>query len=51
MVAAGEAGGALVFSCALVHEALPVERGTRFAARSFMFGPGDVPGPTPGPGA
>ncbi len=44
------AGGALVFSCALLHEALPVERGTRFAALSFMFGPGDVPGPTPGPG-
>ncbi len=44
------AGGALVFSCALLHEALPVTEGTRFAALSFMFGPGDVPGPTPGPG-
>ncbi len=45
------AGGALVFSCALMHEALPVTEGTRFAALSFMFGPGVVPGPTPGRGA
>ena len=28
-----------------------VERGTRFAALSFMFGPGDVPGPTSDAGA
>jgi peroxiredoxin/predicted 2-oxoglutarate/Fe(II)-dependent dioxygenase YbiX len=45
------AGGALMFSCSLMHEALPVTEGTRFAALSFMFGPGDVPGATPGPGA
>ena len=45
------AGGAVVFSCSLMHEALPVTKGTRFTALSFMFGPGDVPGPAPGPGA
>lgn len=38
------AGGAVVFSCTLMHEALPVTRGTRFAGLSFMFGPGDLPG-------
>ena len=45
------AGGALVFSCSLLHEALPVTEGTRFAALSFLFGSGDVPAPPPGPGA
>ncbi len=44
-------GGAVVLSCSLMHEALPVTKGTRFTALSFMFGPGDVPGPAPGPGA
>ena len=38
-------GGALVFSCSLLHEAIPVTRDTRFAALTFMFGPVDVPGP------
>ena len=32
------AGGAIVFSCSLLHEATPVTRGRRFAALSFMFG-------------
>ena len=31
-------GGAIVFSCSLLHEATPVTRGRRFAALSFMFG-------------
>lgn len=44
------AGGAVVFSCSLMHEAPPVTEGTRFTALSFMFGPGDVPGATPSPG-
>ena len=39
------AGGALIFSCSLLHEALPVIEGTRFAALTFMFGAGDVPPP------
>ncbi len=30
------AGGAVVFSCSLLHEALPVTRGRRFALLSFM---------------
>lgn len=42
-VYAPPAGGALVFSCSLLHEALPVTNGTRFAALSFLFGVGDVP--------
>ena len=29
-------GGALVFSCSLIHEALPVERGRRFVLISFL---------------
>ena len=41
------AGGAIVFSCSLMHEALPVTRGTRYAGLSFIFGPGDVSGPAP----
>ena len=32
-------GGALVFSCSLLHEALPVTRGTRFAAFTFLLSP------------
>ncbi len=36
------AGGAIVFSCSLLHEALPVTRGTRFVALTFLSGPGDV---------
>ncbi len=32
------AGGAIVFSCSLLHEATPVTEGRRFAALSFMFG-------------
>ena len=30
------AGAAVVFSCSLLHEALPVTRGQRFALLSFM---------------
>jgi len=33
------AGGALVFSCSLLHEAMPVTRGTRFAAFTFFYAP------------
>ena len=43
-------GGALVFSCSLLHEALPITRGTRIAAFTFLFGPGhraDKPLPVP----
>jgi predicted 2-oxoglutarate/Fe(II)-dependent dioxygenase YbiX len=29
-------GGALVFSCSLLHEVLPVERGTRYAVTTFL---------------
>ncbi|HNB27733.1 MAG TPA: 2OG-Fe(II) oxygenase [Alphaproteobacteria bacterium] len=36
------AGGAVVFSCSLLHEALPVTRGRRFALLSFLR---DVDGP------
>ena len=31
-------GGAVVFSCSLAHEALPVSRGTRYALVSFLYG-------------
>lgn len=44
------AGGALIFSCTLLHEAVPVTQGIRFAALTFMFGPGDVAPPRPKPG-
>lgn len=37
-VYAAPAGGALVFSCSLLHEALPVTQGRRFALLSFMRG-------------
>ncbi len=30
-------GAALVFSCSLLHEVLPVERGTRYAATTFLY--------------
>lgn len=31
-------GGAIVFSCSLLHEALPVTRGERFATVPFLYG-------------
>ena len=31
-----EAGGAVIFSCNLLHEALPVTRGRRFAVFTFF---------------
>jgi len=31
------AGGAVIFSCSLLHEAMPVDRGTRFVALSFLY--------------
>jgi predicted 2-oxoglutarate/Fe(II)-dependent dioxygenase YbiX len=34
-----ETGAAVVFSCSLLHEALPVTRGTRFALLSFLLDP------------
>ncbi len=37
-----EAGGALVFSCSLLHEVTEVEVGRRFALLSFLFGQEDV---------
>jgi predicted 2-oxoglutarate/Fe(II)-dependent dioxygenase YbiX len=39
------AGGAIVFSCSLLHEALPVVRGRRFALLSFLR---DMTGPEAG---
>ena len=33
------AGEALVFSCSMLHEVVPVTRGRRFALLSFLFGP------------
>ena len=33
------AGEALVFSCAMLHEVVPVTRGRRFALLTFLFGP------------
>ena len=38
------AGAAVVFSCSLLHEALPVTRGQRFALLSFLLDPADAPG-------
>jgi len=32
-------GGGLIFSCSLLHEALPVTSGTRFVALTFFFAP------------
>ncbi len=37
------AGCALVFSCSLLHEALPVTRGRRLATFTFLFGQGSLP--------
>ncbi len=36
------AGGAIAFSCSLLHEALPVTRGLRYVLLSFLFGEDDV---------
>ena len=36
-----EAGEAIVFSCSLLHEALPVTRGTRYMVICFFFGEAD----------
>ncbi len=38
-----DAGMACVFSCTLLHEALPVTRGRRFALTTFMCDPPDQP--------
>lgn len=38
------AGAAVVFSCSLLHEALPVTRGQRFALLSFLLDPAEAPG-------
>ena len=35
-------GGAVVFSCSLLHEALPVTRGTRYAYLPFLYGDEDA---------
>jgi predicted 2-oxoglutarate/Fe(II)-dependent dioxygenase YbiX len=35
------AGAAVVFACSLLHEALPVTRGQRFALLSFLLDPAD----------
>lgn len=35
-----EAGGAVIFSCSLLHEALPVTRGIRIGAFTFLYGQG-----------
>ena len=34
----GEAGGAVIFSCSLLHEAMPVTAGRRFAIFGFFHG-------------
>jgi len=34
-----EAGGAILFSCSLLHEVLPVTRGRRFTLLSFLRDP------------
>lgn len=47
-VYAPEAGSALVFSCALLHEALPVTRGQRWVLTTFFCDPD--PKPTEGAG-
>jgi len=36
------AGGAIAFSCSLLHEVLPVTRGLRYVLLSFLFGEDDV---------
>ncbi|MBM3643739.1 MAG: 2OG-Fe(II) oxygenase [Alphaproteobacteria bacterium] len=35
-------GGAVVFSCSLLHEALPVTKGTRYAYLPFLYGDTDA---------
>jgi len=39
------AGGAVIFSCALIHEALPVHRGRRFVLLGFLRDPENRPHP------
>ena len=34
-------GEAVVFSCSLLHEAMPVTEGTRYVLLSFLYGPED----------
>jgi predicted 2-oxoglutarate/Fe(II)-dependent dioxygenase YbiX len=38
-------GGAVIFSCSLLHEALPVTKGVRFALLTFLRAPSDPGGP------
>lgn len=46
------AGGAVVFSCSLLHEATPVSRGRRFVALTFLYDARVAGQPRPqGPGA
>lgn len=45
------AGGAIVFSCSLIHEALPVTRGRRFALLNFLRAPKGAAGGARRPGA
>lgn len=40
-----ETGGVLIFSCSLIHEAMPVTRGRRYVLLSFLRSPGDAPEP------
>lgn len=40
-------GAALIFSCSLLHEAMPVTRGTRFVALTFFFGAREQKRPPP----
>jgi len=42
-------GAAILFSCSLLHEALPVTRGQRFTLLSFLRNPEPVGGPATGP--
>ncbi len=43
------AGGAVIFSCSLLHEALPVTKGTRFGAFTFLYPQGHkADNPLPG---
>lgn len=44
---APETGGAVVFSCALLHEALPVTQGRRFGAFTFAYEETGAGGTTP----
>ena len=40
-----EKGGAAIFSCSLLHEAMPVTRGKRYALLGFFFGEGQSVAP------